>query len=130
MAIVADYQARDRGSHRCGEEHGDAGSLAPDRRRSERARSRLHGRHGEVARRELARFSGHDAGPVTLERLAVELEAALDRDTIYVNDIDSGKKMDAHMSFGGNDKMYVANGPNILGLGHVGRRRRQTRAAR
>jgi thiamine pyrophosphate-dependent acetolactate synthase large subunit-like protein len=62
-------------------------------------------------------FPGNGAGPVTLERLAVELEATLDRDTIYVNDVDSGKKMDPFMSFGGKGKTYVANGPNILGWG-------------
>ncbi len=61
--------------------------------------------------------SGSDSDPVKLERLAVELEASLDKDTIYVNDIDSGKKMDAFMNFGGSDKVYVANGPNILGWG-------------
>jgi benzoylformate decarboxylase len=62
-------------------------------------------------------FPSASAGPITLERLAFELENGLDRDTIYVNDIDSGKKMDPHMSFGGADKTYVANGPNILGWG-------------
>ena len=62
-------------------------------------------------------FPGNDAGPVTLERLAVELERTLDPDTIYVNDIDSGKKMDPFMSFGGKGKTYIANGPNILGWG-------------
>jgi thiamine pyrophosphate-dependent acetolactate synthase large subunit-like protein len=62
-------------------------------------------------------FPGNDAGSVTLERLAVELESTLDRDTIYVNDIDSGKKMDPFMSFGGKDKTYIANGPSILGWG-------------
>ena len=55
--------------------------------------------------------------PVTLDRLAVELEGALDPDTIYVTDIDSGKKMDPFMSFGGKDKSYVGNGPNVLGWG-------------
>jgi thiamine pyrophosphate-dependent acetolactate synthase large subunit-like protein len=60
--------------------------------------------------------SGEQPG-ITLERLAFELENGLDRDTIYVNDIDSGKKMDPYLSFGGSDKMYVGNGPNILGWG-------------
>jgi thiamine pyrophosphate-dependent acetolactate synthase large subunit-like protein len=55
--------------------------------------------------------------PVKLEHLAVELESGLEKDTIYVNDIDSGKKMDAFMSFGGRGKTYVGNGPNILGWG-------------
>ncbi len=58
-----------------------------------------------------------DGSPVKLERLAIELETGLEKDTIYVNDIDSGKKMDPFMSFGGADKTYVANGPNILGWG-------------
>lgn len=49
------------------------------------------------------------------ERLAVELEAALDRDTIWVSDCDSGKGMDPFMAFGGKDKHYVSTGPNVLG---------------
>ncbi len=61
--------------------------------------------------------SSSDDAPVKLERLAAELEAGLEKDTIYVNDIDSGKKMDPFMSFGGGGKTYVANGPNILGWG-------------
>jgi len=62
-------------------------------------------------------FPDLEGGPIRLERLAVELENGLEKDTIYVNDIDSGKKMDAFMSFGGTGKTYVANGPNILGWG-------------
>jgi thiamine pyrophosphate-dependent acetolactate synthase large subunit-like protein len=61
--------------------------------------------------------AGSPNDPIKLEMLAVELEHSLDKDTIYVNDIDSGKKMDPFMSFGGGDKVYVANGPNILGWG-------------
>ena len=61
--------------------------------------------------------SGSDGAPIKLERLASELENALEKDTIYVNDVDSGKKMDPFLSFGGADKTYVANGPNILGWG-------------
>lgn len=49
------------------------------------------------------------------ERLAVELERALSRDTIYVTDCDSGRAMNPLMSFGGEDKSYVSTGPNILG---------------
>jgi thiamine pyrophosphate-dependent acetolactate synthase large subunit-like protein len=60
---------------------------------------------------------GNGSDPIKMERLGVELEASLDKDTIYVNDIDSGKKMDPFMSFGGGNKTYVANGPNILGWG-------------
>jgi benzoylformate decarboxylase len=61
--------------------------------------------------------SGSDTAPIKLERLASELESTLEKDTIYVNDVDSGKKMDPFLSFGGGDKTYVANGPNILGWG-------------
>lgn len=60
---------------------------------------------------------GSDNDPIKMERLGAELEASLDKDTIYVNDIDSGKKMDPFMAFGGGNKTYVANGPNILGWG-------------
>ena len=62
-------------------------------------------------------FPDNENGPIRLERLAYELENGLEKDTIYVNDIDSGKKMDAFMSFGAKAKTYVANGPNILGWG-------------
>ena len=62
-----------------------------------------------------------DNGPtIRMERLGAELESALDRDTIYVNDVDSGKKMDTFMAFGGEDKCYIGTGPNILGWGMAG----------
>ena len=61
--------------------------------------------------------AGSPSDPIKLEMLAIQLEQHLDKDTIYVNDIDSGKKMDPFLSFGGSDKTYVANGPNILGWG-------------
>ncbi len=62
-------------------------------------------------------FPDNENGPIRLERLAYELENGLEKDTIYVNDTDSGKKMDAFMSFGAKAKTYVANGPSILGWG-------------
>jgi len=58
-----------------------------------------------------------DSTPVSLERLGVELEGNLDRDTCYVTDADSGKTMDALMSFGGDDKPYFSTSPNVLGWG-------------
>ena len=74
---------------------------------------------GQKALRQniLTAFPSNTYGPITLERLAFELETNLDRDTIYVNDIDSGKKMDPFLSFGPGGKTYVGNGPNILGWG-------------
>jgi thiamine pyrophosphate-dependent acetolactate synthase large subunit-like protein len=60
---------------------------------------------------------GADSAPVTLGRLGLELEEALERDTCYVCDVDSGKTMDAVMSFGGADKHYIGTGPNVLGWG-------------
>jgi acetolactate synthase-1/2/3 large subunit len=65
----------------------------------------------------LTGFPSADGGPITLERLGFELENGLEKDTIYVNDIDSGKKMDVFMTFGAGGKTYVGNGPNILGWG-------------
>ena len=54
---------------------------------------------------------------MSLERIGLELEAALDQDTCYVCDVDSGKTMDPLMSFGGDDKQYIGTGPNVLGWG-------------
>ncbi len=54
---------------------------------------------------------------IRMERLGVELEQWLDKDAIYVCDVDSGKRMDPFMSFGGEDKRYIGTGPNILGWG-------------
>ena len=61
-----------------------------------------------------------DTAPITLGRLGLELEDALDRDACYVNDVDSGKAMDAVMSYGGADKHYFGTGPNVLGWGMAG----------
>jgi thiamine pyrophosphate-dependent acetolactate synthase large subunit-like protein len=58
-----------------------------------------------------------DSSPVSMERLGIELEANLDRDTCYVADVDSGKTMDPLMAFGGDDKQYFGTGPNVLGWG-------------
>src|SRR5258707_5698430 len=55
--------------------------------------------------------------PVSLERIGLELENALDKDTCYVCDVDSGKTMDPLLSFGGADKQYIGTGPNVLGSG-------------
>jgi thiamine pyrophosphate-dependent acetolactate synthase large subunit-like protein len=55
--------------------------------------------------------------PVALERIGLELEAALDKDTIFVSDADSGRTMEQAMSFGGADKQYISTGPNVLGWG-------------
>jgi acetolactate synthase I/II/III large subunit len=52
---------------------------------------------------------------ITMERLGVELEAGLDKDTIYVTDCESGRIMDSFMAFGGSDKTLVSTTANILG---------------
>ncbi len=58
-----------------------------------------------------------NGSPIHLERLALELESGLEKDTIFVTDCDSGKAMDPLMFFGGDDKTYISTGPNILGWG-------------
>ncbi len=52
---------------------------------------------------------------ITMERLGVELEMGLDKDTIYVTDCESGRIMDTFMAFGGSDKTLVSTTANILG---------------
>ena len=70
-------------------------------------------RSGEMLK-QIASAAGN--GPeIRRERLAVELENGLEKDTIYVTDCDSGKAMDPLMSFGGSDKAYISTGPNVLG---------------
>ena len=74
--------------------------------------------------------TGSDNAPIKLERLASELESALEKDTIYVNDVDSGKKMDPFLSFGGRKQDLRRQWAKHSGLGHVGSLRRQARATR
>jgi thiamine pyrophosphate-dependent acetolactate synthase large subunit-like protein len=57
----------------------------------------------------------NNASSITMERLGVELEMGLDKDTIYVTDCESGRIMDAFMAFGGSDKTLVSTTANILG---------------
>ena len=59
----------------------------------------------------------YNQSPISLGRLGLELEAFLDKETLYVPDVDSGRDMDPLMSFGGSDKTYIATGPNVLGWG-------------
>src|SRR5207245_1749723 len=61
-----------------------------------------------------------DRSPVSLERIGLELEAALDKDTCFVGDIDSGRVMETAMSFGVDGKQYLGTGSTVLGYGmHV-----------
>ena len=71
-------------------------------------------RQQEQLRQDIARRK-YTGSPIRLERLAVELERTLDKDTIFVTECDSGKSMDQLMSFGGNDKTYLSTGPLALG---------------
>jgi thiamine pyrophosphate-dependent acetolactate synthase large subunit-like protein len=80
------------------------------------ARTRAYTSQMAEARLAIARGLA-DSSPVSLERLGIELEANLDRDTCYVTDADSGKTMDQLMSFGGDDKPYFSTSPNVLGWG-------------
>jgi thiamine pyrophosphate-dependent acetolactate synthase large subunit-like protein len=67
-------------------------------------------------RQKIARENA-DRTPVSLERIGLELEAGLDKDTCYVCDVDSGKSIDPLMSYGGADKQYIGTSPNVLGWG-------------
>ena len=61
----------------------------------------------------------NNGNSITMERLGVELEAGMEKDTIYVSDCDSGRAMDPLMAWGGSDKTYISTGPNILGWGQA-----------
>ncbi len=80
------------------------------------ARTRAYAAQMIDVRQSIARGLA-DVAPISIERLGLELEANLDRDTCYVADVDSGKAMDQLMSFGGDDKQYFSTGPNVLGWG-------------
>ena len=80
------------------------------------ARTRDHTKQQAEMRKTIVASAGNGPG-IRRERLAVELENGLEKDTIYVTDCDSGKAMDPLMSFGGTDKTYISTGPNILGWG-------------
>ena len=80
------------------------------------ARTAAYSKQMHDEREALARALA-DSTPVSIERLGLELEANLDRDTCYVTDADFGKTMDALMSFGGDDKPYFSTSPNVLGWG-------------
>jgi thiamine pyrophosphate-dependent acetolactate synthase large subunit-like protein len=67
-------------------------------------------------RQKIARENA-ERTPVSIERLGLELEASLDKDTCFVSDCDSGRNMDPLMSFGGADKQYIGTGPSVLGWG-------------
>ncbi len=78
------------------------------------ARTRNYTKDAAQMRKAIIAAVGN--GPeIRRERLAVELESGLEKDTIYVTDCDSGKAMDPLLSFGGADKTYISTGPNILG---------------
>ena len=87
-------------------------SIADDRA----PRTRAYSAQMADARAAIARGLS-DSTPISIERLGIELEANLDRDTCYVTDADSGKTMDPLMSFSGNDKPYFSTSPNVLGWG-------------
>jgi benzoylformate decarboxylase len=86
--------------------------IADERAAHTRAYSAQMAQEREAIARSLA-----DSTPISMERLGLELEKNLDRDTCYVADVDSGKTMDPLMAFGGNDKQYFGTGPNVLGWG-------------
>jgi thiamine pyrophosphate-dependent acetolactate synthase large subunit-like protein len=55
--------------------------------------------------------------PISMERIGVELETALDNEACYVADTDSGRTIETAMSFGGAGKEFFGTGPNVLGWG-------------
>ncbi len=58
-----------------------------------------------------------DQSPISLARMGMELEQFLDKDTCVVAELDSGRKMENLMSFGGADKQYFGTTGAALGWG-------------
>ena len=118
--------------------------LQADRRGARRPRPRLHQEMAELRQKIAQENADRHADQAGAPRRSSS-KTALEKDTIYVNDVDSGKKMDPLLSFGGADKNYIGTGPNILGwgmaaafgaklaqpgpAGGLGRRRRQLPAS-
>jgi benzoylformate decarboxylase len=80
------------------------------------ARTAAYTKEMREFRRQIVKENA-DRSPVSLERIGLELEAALDKDACFVGDIDSGRTMESAMSFGGDGKQYFGTGPNVLGWG-------------
>src|SRR5262249_7783485 len=80
------------------------------------ARTRAYSTQMREFRQSIARENAQRT-PLSLERIGLELESALEQDTCYVCDVDSGKTIDPLLSFGGADKHYIGTGPNVLGWG-------------
>ena len=91
-------------------------SLLKDIADERAGRARAYSAQMRQEREAIARALA-DSTPISMERLGMELENNLDRDTCYVADVDSGKTMDPLMAFGGGDKQYFGTGPNVLGWG-------------
>ena len=58
-----------------------------------------------------------DRSPISIERLGAELEQGMDKDTCFVAELDSGRKMENLMAFGGADKQYFGTTGAALGWG-------------
>jgi len=82
------------------------------RARVERYTKEIRAHREDIARR---RF---DEAPISVERLAVELERGLEPETNFVAEIDSAiYAVDNLMTFGGEDKRFITNAGFALGWG-------------
>jgi benzoylformate decarboxylase len=80
---------------------------------------RVHDQSAAQAKmRQMISADLNNGSSIKMERLGVELESHMDKDTIYVSDCDSGRTMDPLISWGGGGgRSYISTGPNILGWG-------------
>ena len=58
-----------------------------------------------------------EQSPLSMERLGMEMESVLEKDTCIVSEVDSGRSLEHLMLFGGDDKQYFGNGGQALGWG-------------
>lgn len=67
-------------------------------------------------RQSIAR-SRWDQSPLSVYRLGVELEQTLEKDTIFIAEIDSAREMEYLLNVGGDDKQFLTNSGRVLGWG-------------
>ncbi len=96
-------------------------SMATDTRLEQIRKDRTEKTHAYTAgRREFLQQIAKkrwDRSPLSVERLGVEMEEVLDKDTVLVAEIDSGRTIENLMSFSSSEKLFLSNGGRALGWG-------------
>ena len=118
--------ARDRRPDRGDPRHGDRRKAQGDR--AERfARTAAYTKEMREFRQQIVKENA-DRSPVSLERIGLELEAALDKDACFVGDIDSGRTIEIGHVVRRRRQEVFRHRPERARLGHGGGFRSEARA--